>query len=864
MARGLRFVSALTIAVLLAACSGGGSRTTPQPSGGTVTNPTSGSTLPTAMIRLTFSIPGTAPAASSTTRKPEFVSNQINSAIVSAYQLANPANPRGNTNNAGLVSSYIDLTPTSPNCTGGTPRTCSIFLPAPVTPSCNTGTGAGCDFFEIDTYSGAPLPSSPCGGGAAPACTGVTGNQLSIGTDGNGASDNGYNVTAGGNVSVSLGLEGIIKNFALTTPATWPNGVGANWPAPFNDTAHPLFALSGLAGVGTNTPVVLEAQTGFPNALDAGGAGGQQAIRGGTCTNGDLFANGITTNANPVAGVFFAQDGGAGGPNQTQLKLQPCGTSGFLPSPAQGISTFFPNDQIQGTYSGGGGSGNEEVGPAAPYYSYLTGTAYDLFTTGQPLQNNWVSPPTTGGSAYAHPYPLSPTPICNAGGPDTGCTHVNPAATAKVNLAVVPLFAQTFTGAAGQNENDSAAGGPNPGHAVLNLSGPGSSGRIYADQVIAPTTPLGASGGNYAFSPSAGCSGTVNGTSQQVGNANAPTLLRGNDGTPALTGTSGFGLRGTITGGNYPSPHGGGTLGDPTLSCVLTISDGINSVPVWISNSVANGNVSIPSQPTPPPGIVVYNNIASPLLSRYYSQGFQSNHELELGDGIVPTQTGPLDTTTVVLSSQGCYTGNGNDPTCSTPPGATFTEDVTMNVYKANGTQVGALVGSLTQTFSIPYRPSYDAVNCNGTGRWFSPNDGSCASGISVPLTFNWFTQTAVQLPSPAIVTLTYNTTTYGYHPTGCADTQPSACDAVISLNVLLRGLGGSLDPGGVGSVIDTNSIWQALHDPHSPYEGGACDPTPFYNTSALQIDNGCWGSSGIPFGNFGLHPQIQVVILHP
>src|ERR1700676_4058338 len=102
--RSLRFVAALVTLAAVAACSGGGSQSTPQPQKTGSTSHTSGSTLPTTMIRLTFSIPGTSPAASSTTRKPEFVSNQINSAIVSAYQLANPANPRGNTNNAGLVS----------------------------------------------------------------------------------------------------------------------------------------------------------------------------------------------------------------------------------------------------------------------------------------------------------------------------------------------------------------------------------------------------------------------------------------------------------------------------------------------------------------------------------------------------------------------------------------------------------------------------------------------------------------------------------------------------------------------------------------------------------------------------------------
>ena len=44
------------------------------------------------------------------------------------------------------------------------------------------------------------------------------------------------------------------------------------------------------------------------------------------------------------------------------------------------------------------------------------------------------------------------------------------------------------------------------------------------------------------------------------------------------------------------------------------------------------------------------------------------------------------------------------------------------------------MIGSVTQTFAIPYRPSADFINCTG-GRWF---DGSgCFNGKAVNLTFN-------------------------------------------------------------------------------------------------------------------------------
>jgi sugar lactone lactonase YvrE len=341
----------------------------------------------------------------------------------------------------------------------------------------------------------------------------------------------------------------------------------------------------------------LETQAGFPNAQDDSG-GSKPNIAGGTCTNGDLFANGITTNATG-AGPFFAVDGGAGGSNQTQLKLQPCGTSGFQTSPTQGINTYFPNDQIQGTYLGGGSAGAQEPsgGNHPPYFAYITGTTYTMFTTGVPAQNNWVSPPATS-SAYAHPYPLSPTPGC---GVTSGCTFVDAAARQllsarrpevifgnQVNIAVAPLFAQTYHGAVGAGESDSAANG----HAILALNGPGDSGRVFADQVVAPSFGTNGNGGNlgnsYAATASSGCSGTVNGMPQVAATISIPGI-----GTGSATF---FGAQWIVTAGNLPS-NGSGA---PTTSCVITLSDGVNSVPVWISNSVAGGGATIIIGAIPP------------------------------------------------------------------------------------------------------------------------------------------------------------------------------------------------------------------------------------------------------------------------
>jgi len=574
----MNFTKRLAVVVciaLLSACSGGGGSAPTVNQNNNVQTPT-GTPPQTVMIRLSFSIPsGSVTQANS--RSPKFVSNQINSAILTAYT-PNGAAYRGDNAHTTTVSTYADLSTNSPNCAPpvGGARSCSIFLPAPATVNCTPAAGAdGCDFFEIDTYSGTAV-GAPCGGGTFAACTGVTGNELSIGTDGNGASDNGYPVAAGSSVNVSLGLQGIINNFALTTPASYSNGI-PGWPlAPFSANA-PLLVLSGVAGNAANTAVVLETVAGFPNAQDPG----SQNIRGGTCTNGDLFANGITTNAVTAGGLWYGVDGGAGGTQQAVLSLQPCGTNGFLPNPTQGINTYFPNDQIMARYLGGGIPGNQEAAtPTAPYFAYITGTSYSEFGSPPGINFNWIATPATAPNAFNHPYPLFPAPGCGTG----ACTPENPIAT--TNIAVAPLFAQTFTGAAGAGETDSAA----LGHALLNLAGPGSTARVYAAQAAPPTlaanTAIQFGAGYTQPALSAGCSGTVNNTPQVAVSVSSKQVGTGQAG-------SWFGAKYNVTAGNFPSPNNGGTLGNATGSCVITLSDGINSVQVWVNNSVATGGAVI-------------------------------------------------------------------------------------------------------------------------------------------------------------------------------------------------------------------------------------------------------------------------------
>ena len=61
----------------------------------------------------------------------------------------------------------------------------------------------------------------------------------------------------------------------------------------------------------------------------------------------------------------------------------------------------------------------------------------------------------------------------------------------------------------------------------------------------------------------------------------------------------------------------------------------------------------------------------------------------------------------------GTVATNGDGP-CVTPPGATFSQAITLNIYAVvpgAPPQPGALIHTTTQTFQIPFRPSSDAVH---------------------------------------------------------------------------------------------------------------------------------------------------------
>jgi hypothetical protein len=249
----------------------------------------------------------------------------------------------------------------------------------------------------------------------------------------------------------------------------------------------------------------------------------------------------------------------------------------------------------------------------------------------------------------------------------------------------------------------------------------------------------------------------------------------------------------------------------------------------------------------------VYNNLPRPLPGNVGSEGPEAYAFAELGDGLTLTaNTGTIGKVTVIMSSWACYSGNWFSSNCITPSGATFSQPLTINIYSVNDTvslpAVGSLLGTITQTFDLPYRPSSDSAHCPddyaGSSRWYNSKDKTCYHGLAVPATVNYSNQ---HIPIPTngkiVVTVAYNTTHYGPNPIGESAScfRTSAGCPYDSLNISTDTTSGTF----VSAPLDANGIFVNYRLPNSSCTGAIA-------TGVLLDDTapGCWA---------GYHPQIAV-----
>jgi hypothetical protein len=145
-----------------------------------------------------------------------------------------------------------------------------------------------------------------------------------------------------------------------------------------------------------------------------------------------------------------------------------------------------------------------------------------------------------------------------------------------------------------------------------------------------------------------------------------------------------------------------------------------------------------------------------------------------------PTVKKGKDVFTIVVGldeyncEKGSWYTNGK-PECTTAPGATFTWPVTLRVNNLGpGNAVGELLAEETKTFTMPYRPSQNNAKCQGAhsvpngpenyGAWYDQKTKECYIDNYFPV--SW-TLPIANLKQTAIISVAYNTTTYGAEPQG-------------------------------------------------------------------------------------------------
>ena len=172
---------------------------------------------------------------------------------------------------------------------------------------------------------------------------------------------------------------------------------------------------------------------------------------------------------------------------------------------------------------------------------------------------------------------------------------------------------------------------------------------------------------------------------------------------------------------------------------------------------------------------VVYDAVPGTLDPNYPSQPFQAQQTAEFGDYVHLAGTNRVvKKVTVTMSNWALASTPANVTYCTANPGtctaAGFNHPFTINIYNIGPPLVGgvrshgSLLGTVTQTKTVPWRPADDLVNCPADSAWFS--GGSCYHGYAFNLTFD-LSGLAVTVPNDIVIGIAYNTQTYGAAPIG-------------------------------------------------------------------------------------------------
>jgi hypothetical protein len=221
-------------------------------------------------------------------------------------------------------------------------------------------------------------------------------------------------------------------------------------------------------------------------------------------------------------------------------------------------------------------------------------------------------------------------------------------------------------------------------------------------------------------------------------------------------------------------------------------------------------------------GTAVYNNIPRQIPPNVASQGYQCCQTAEFGDRVQLGGTARRARSVTVLMSD--WAKHSDYPSL---PDAGYTHPITLNLYAVNaGPALGALLGTVTQDFLIPWRPE-TTLSCVGNDGWMA--GGICYHGFAFTITFD-LSSLALTLPRDLIVGVAFNTQSWGYAPTG-------ASGPYNSLNFGLA----DVPPGTpwVGTEDPDEVFWN--NTPGSSHAGflrhmGWTDPSPAFSISAFTV----------------------------
>ncbi len=171
----------------------------------------------------------------------------------------------------------------------------------------------------------------------------------------------------------------------------------------------------------------------------------------------------------------------------------------------------------------------------------------------------------------------------------------------------------------------------------------------------------------------------------------------------------------------------------------------------------------------------VYNSVPSPLAPNYASLGFQATQTAEFGDFVHLGGTNrALNTVTVTMSNWALQATPANVTYCNNNPtlcdSTGFLHPFKLTIYNpGSGTpgarNVGSVIGTVTQTKRVPWRPVADPT-CATPTAWRSPVDNLCYNGYAFNMSFD-MSSLGVTLPNDVIVGIAYNTQTWGAAPMG-------------------------------------------------------------------------------------------------